>query len=248
MNHEQEGYKSSFKQKRFLQVAFINIILSFPLASRRVLIVLIVCITWLALIMEIQRVVSTTESSGTKAEIQQSHLSFFYLNHGLRRVSVSKLSGIPNQLDKDQQDWVFPQLSSADRLHVTNSRLVRMSWLSHMCSPSCNWPKHTQHNDMLSNYKSWHNRCRQTSEKFSGQTPYCHIVSFWAFATFLKELEIKGREDTWDQNKIKCTTWAQELNMSGASRQCTEIAKDFVTVHVLLLYFIFHIYLNGKRC
>lgn len=36
----------------------------------------------------------------------------------------------------------------------------------------------------------------QRRGSFSGQTPRCHNVSFWAFATFLlKELEIKGRED-----------------------------------------------------
>lgn len=186
-NHEQEGYKSSFKQNRFLQVAFLNNILSFPLASRCVLIVLIVCITWLALILEIQRVVSTAESSRTKAEIQQSHSSFFYLNHGLRRVSVSKLSGISNQLDNDQQDWVFPRLSSADRLHVTNSRLVRMSWLSHMCLPSCNWPKRTQHNDMHSNYKSWHNRCSLTSEeKFFMPNSSLSQCVFLGFCHFLE--------------------------------------------------------------
>lgn len=181
-------------------------------------------------------------SSGTKAEIQQSHLSFFYLNHALLGVSVSELSGIPNQLDKDQRDRVFPQLSSSDRLHVTNSRLVRMSPLSHMRLPSCDWPNPTQHNDMHANYKSWHNYCRQTAKerKFSGFI-CCHNALFLSGISpdvYSEKRKVKGKDDererrwaSWDQSST-CN-----LNTIFVCLCYSSLYKIFVWCSIFLSFF-----------
>lgn len=132
---------------------------------------------------------------------------------------MSELSGIPNQLDKDQRDRVFPQLSSSDKLHVTNSRLVRMSPLSHTRLPSCDWPNPTQHNDMHANHKSWHNYCRQNAKerKFSGSIDYAVTMRFFflGFRQTCIQKDGSQRERRWKGETMSFLR--PELNLSVTS-------------------------------